>query len=107
MIENTQYYGHLLTAQWDVVPALCEIESSFVLVLLGLDSMSLAFEKVLQGFLASHYLHNMIIKVLVIDEVAKSLVVSYLPQIRIYEEGREIVRHRGAADYETLKRLLF
>ena len=106
MVKLAHFFGRLVPAQWDAVLALQETGTRFVAVLIGDDSVSQSFEAVLTAFLTSHGIHTLLVKVAVDAQAAQKLGVSYLPQVRTYEEGQEIHRHRGSADYDALKRIL-
>jgi hypothetical protein len=106
MVKLAQFFGRLIPIQWDAVLALQGTGVRFVAILVGNDPISQSFESILTAFLTSHGIHTLIVKVEVYEQAAQQLGVSYLPQIRLYEKGQEVHRHRGSADYEALKRIL-
>ena len=103
MVET---FGKLIDVPWEEVLELQSTGVRFVAVFIGDDSVSRSFENVLTSFLRSHNVHRRLVKVDVEAHAAQNLVVSYVPQIRMYENSKEVYRHRGYADYAGLKRIL-
>lgn len=99
-------FGKLIDVPWEEVLELQSTGVRFVAVFIGDDAVSKSFESVLTAFLKSHSVHRHLVKVDVDAHAAQNLVVSYVPQIRMYEKGKEIHRHRGYADYAGLKGIL-
>lgn len=106
--DRRLYYDTVVEVSWDVVFALRELQSDFVLLLVSGDSASTIMEARLQQFVRSVGVGLLLVKVPLCSgsDAAKQLSVSLVPQIRLYKCGVELRRERGVVGYDRLRDFL-
>lgn len=93
----------------DQISRLLQQSGTLFLVLIGSDLVSKKSEKVILSYVEHRARPDKPLnfkKVFVDEEAAKQLRITMVPQIRLYQDGKELHRHRGFVSYTVLQDLV-
>jgi len=102
------FAGQIHPVSWDAALVLRDLGVEFFLLIVSDNPLCNRLENTLLSFLQHQKLFLYAVKVSIDDHAsaARQLGATYVPQVRYYQGGKEIGRHRGVASYETLSELI-
>ena len=110
IIEPTtrKLIGKVFPVSWDAALALRDLGLEFFLLIGRNSTLDNQLEKTLVSFIQHYSLALYVVTVSIVDypDAASQLGVAYLPQVRLYRNGKEAGRHRGLATYALLHEIV-
>lgn len=101
-LSLTDYLDDVVRVSCCTAVALQGTGAKFALLIRGEDQASVYMQALLKTALSTRKLGMLAVEVYIDTSTAHKLSVAVVPQLRLFEGGKEIGRHRGTMEYADL-----